>query len=405
MFFERFKQDNTRQQSRPTVKKVSELIDKTSHEQKKYLSLMLVPSYSTGKTRSLRIPRGVFHGMLIGMLVFSAVVTGFYLRSNHFMRMAQELYQERDEIAETLAETQHMAEVVQSDLINSMIQVYERYSEVQQNTQSRLENQAREHQTVLDGLWDQVDEFEQLIRELEEDQQAVLEGLSSRADKIPPIASLLNQLEESREYLLAQFERENVSEQPDMVGIGLLSAGTGFLSYTDKVAASEAELQLRITTLAQELTLQRKLLDDLNTHSQRIRTYLYNYPTLWPVTGRISSDFGWRRRPLGGGSEHHNGVDIPARTGTPIRAAGGGTVTFSGWQNGYGQTVIIDHGGGITTAYTHNSRNNVEVGHRVTRGQIIAYVGSTGRTTGAHLHYEVRINNAAVDPIPFMVEH
>lgn len=407
MFFKRFFNNDARLNPRPTVKKVSELIDKKSHIQKKYISLMLVPSYSTGKTRSLRIPRGVFHGVLVGVVVISAVMTGLHLRSNHFMQMAQDLYESREEIAETFAEFQSEAEIVQNYLIDNMIQVHERYSEAQQNVQSRLDNQARDHQTVLESLWDQVDEFEQLIREFEADQQAVLDGLGARADLIPPVAGILRQLNDSRENILALSYMNRQEDEESGVGtIGFLGMGGGFINYTDQSAATEAELQERITILLNELKLQRELLDDLEVHQQRMTNYLRNYPTLWPIRGRISSGFGWRTNPMGGrGGEHHNGVDIPARTGTPIRAAGGGTVIFDGWKNGYGNTIIINHGSGLTTLYAHNSRNRVTVGTRVERGDIIAYVGSTGRTTGPHVHYEVRRNNNALNPISFMVEH
>ena len=133
--------------------------------------------------------------------------------------------------------------------------------------------------------------------------------------------------------------------------------------------------------------------------------HLRNHPTLWPIRGRVSSEFGWRRNPMGGtGSEFHTGIDIAAPTGTAIRATGGGTVTFSGWKQGYGLTIIINHGSGLTTLYAHNSINMVNVGQRVARGDIIARVGTTGRTTGPHVHYEVRRNNTAINPRPFMVE-
>jgi len=395
MFFKRFLRDNNGQQPQPRVKKVSELIDKTSHKQKKYISLMLVPSYSTGKTRSLRIPRSVLHGAVASMFVVSAIVAGFYLRSNYFMRMAHDLYETVEEITETFEAFQYEAEIVQGNLTESVIQMYEQYSEVQQNVQNRLDDQAREHQTVLESLWEQVDDFEQMIRDLEAEQQAIIEGLGSRANAIPPIANILTQLETSRQYLIEYQATEYRQEA---------AAGFGFVGYFPQI--TEEALQHRINVLKAELNLQKELLADLESHRSRMSTYLRNYPTLWPIRGQISSGFGWRTNPMGGrGGEHHAGVDIPARTGTPIRAAGGGTVIFSCWQNGYGNTVIINHGNGITTLYAHNTRNRVEVGQRVERGDVIAYVGSTGRSTGPHLHYEVRLNNRAVNPIPFMVEH
>lgn len=112
----------------------------------------------------------------------------------------------------------------------------------------------------------------------------------------------------------------------------------------------------------------------------------------WPVRGRISSTFGprWGRM--------HNGLDIAVNTGTPVRAAADGRVTFAGWNGGYGILVIIDHGNGVETRYAHNSRVNVKVGQQVSRGQIIAYSGNTGNSTGPHVHFEIRYKNNPVNP-------
>ncbi len=114
---------------------------------------------------------------------------------------------------------------------------------------------------------------------------------------------------------------------------------------------------------------------------------------------RITSGFGMRRHPILGYSKMHQGVDFGASTGTPIKAAGDGTVAFKGWQNGYGNFVMIKHNGTYTTAYGHMSRfGNIRQGGRVKQGQIIGYVGTTGRSTGPHLHYEVRANGRQVNP-------
>ena len=124
----------------------------------------------------------------------------------------------------------------------------------------------------------------------------------------------------------------------------------------------------------------------------------------WPVPGhyRVSSGYGNRQHPISRRSEFHTGIDIPAPNGTYILAAYGGTVIISGWQRGYGHTIVIDHGGGISTLYGHNSRNIVEVGQEVTRGQRIARVGSTGISTGPHLHFEVRHNGRHVSPNSYL---
>lgn len=117
----------------------------------------------------------------------------------------------------------------------------------------------------------------------------------------------------------------------------------------------------------------------------------------WPVEGggHITSGFGWRRR------DWHPAIDIAATTGTPVRAADSGVVSFAGWNAGYGRLIIVDHGGGMTTRYGHLSRIDVRPGDRVERGQVIGAVGETGRATGPHLHFEVRIEGEARNPLQY----
>ena len=127
-------------------------------------------------------------------------------------------------------------------------------------------------------------------------------------------------------------------------------------------------------------------------------------PTIWPVDGTLEGGFGGRRNPFGGpGYEFHTGQDIEAPMGTPVIAGARGQVSFVGWQNGYGQLVVIDHGGGLSTRYGHLSHIDVDLGQSVSRGQLIGKVGSTGRSTGPHLHYEVRINDQPVNPLQYLL--
>jgi len=126
-------------------------------------------------------------------------------------------------------------------------------------------------------------------------------------------------------------------------------------------------------------------------------------PSIWPVDGKLESGFGVRRNPFGGSSsEFHTGQDIEVPWGTAVVAGAKGNVTFVGWQHGYGQLVVIDHGGGLTTRYGHLSELDVELGQAVGRGEFIGRVGSTGRSTGPHLHYEIRINDEPVDPMQYL---
>ncbi|MDR3239385.1 MAG: peptidoglycan DD-metalloendopeptidase family protein [Clostridiales bacterium] len=124
----------------------------------------------------------------------------------------------------------------------------------------------------------------------------------------------------------------------------------------------------------------------------------------WPVVGyfKISDTYRVRSNPVNGRRELHTGLDIPAPTGTSIVAAEGGVCIYSGWKNGYGYTIVLDHGNGISTLYGHNSRLVAKVGESVQRGQIISKAGSTGNSTGPHCHFEVRINGATVNPTSYL---
>lgn len=125
-------------------------------------------------------------------------------------------------------------------------------------------------------------------------------------------------------------------------------------------------------------------------------------PTLWPVEGRVTSSFGERIDPFNGEGAFHSGVDISTAYGTPIMAPADGIVTFADFMSGYGRLVTIDHGHGISTRYGHMSAFAVTPGQAVKRGQLIGYVGASGRVTSAHLHYEVRIHDTPVNPYKYL---
>ena len=129
---------------------------------------------------------------------------------------------------------------------------------------------------------------------------------------------------------------------------------------------------------------------------------LADAPSLWPVVGPVTSSFGEREDPFNGEGAFHSGIDISASFGTAIHAAADGTIETAGLSNGYGREVVIDHGHGIHTVYGHMSGFAVVAGQQVRRGDVIGYIGLSGRSTGPHLHYEVRIQNAPVNPHKYL---
>lgn len=139
-------------------------------------------------------------------------------------------------------------------------------------------------------------------------------------------------------------------------------------------------------------------------HHEYARTWHKNIvPSMWPVNGVLLSRFGERTDPFSGEGAIHGGVDISAPTGTPVHAAADGIVSRAEYYGGYGRLVVIDHGNGMSTRYGHLSRFDVVPGQEVRRGDVIAFSGSTGRATSPHLHFEVRLGGAAVNPHPYLI--
>jgi murein DD-endopeptidase MepM/ murein hydrolase activator NlpD len=168
--------------------------------------------------------------------------------------------------------------------------------------------------------------------------------------------------------------------------------GQGGPAHPVDSAAALAALESKTAKLERELRMYEGF---LRTHGMT--------PSIWPVAGKLESGVGGRHNPFSGrGYEYHEGQDIDAAWGTPVQVTASGKVTVAGWQRGYGNVVYVDHGNGLSTRYGHLSKINVAVGQTVIRGDTIGLVGSTGRSTGPHLHYEVRINNQPVDPKKYL---
>jgi murein DD-endopeptidase MepM/ murein hydrolase activator NlpD len=153
-----------------------------------------------------------------------------------------------------------------------------------------------------------------------------------------------------------------------------------------------------IRQIRQQIAMSTQIIKTIDDFLRTERDIYMATPKGWPVEGRISSPFGRRISPISGRAEFHRGMDIASPEGTPILASAEGIVSYSGWNSGGGNVVVIEHGHGFSTYYAHNSSNAVETGQLVKRGDIIGYVGSTGNTTGSHLHYEIWLEDRPVNP-------
>jgi murein DD-endopeptidase MepM/ murein hydrolase activator NlpD len=210
-----------------------------------------------------------------------------------------------------------------------------------------------------------------------ERQRQKLQNLENRVDAIESDARRLS-------------EQSGVSHEGDSTAVPH-GAGGPALKLDDAAIAAIEERAERIE-------------EDLQVYAEALREReRERIPSIWPVLGGLSDGFGVRGNPFGGGSsEFHPGQDLTAPPGTPVVAPADGTVVEAGWKNGYGQTVVIDHGNGLTTRYGHLSKIEVAVGQELKRGEELGQVGSTGRSTGPHLHYEIKAGDVLVNPLDYL---
>lgn len=226
----------------------------------------------------------------------------------------------------------------------------------------------------------------EVLERTEERQQAEIEVRKAE------IEELIVQLEGQRVVLVA--EQEKADARRAEVQVEADAAATLLAAINAEIAAYESEkgdLTADIERMKEDI---RRLSVSTGGSNPGILA--------WPVGGTITSPFGWRTHPISGASRFHAGLDIGAGHGTPIGSAGSGTVILASWYGGYGNAVVIDHGGGLTTLYGHQSSLAVSAGQSVSTGQVIGYVGSTGYSTGPHLHFETRENGNPVNPMNYL---
>lgn len=248
----------------------------------------------------------------------------------------------------------------------------------------------REQRAQIDILVREADDLQQRLVYLAElDRQ--LREMAELADT--PSSTPLPR----REDLLTSLDRVAAAE--GQAAEGSTSPVHFAAGLVDRSALRDAALvRDRLEEMQQNIAPLQSSLESLRAALAERQAYIAARPSVWPVVGLITSGYGYRASPFGRGRDLHEGLDIAAPYGSPVITTGDGKITFVGWRASYGKSVVIDHGFGFTTLYGHNSRITVTVGQSVKKRQIIAYVGTSGRSTGPHLHYEVRLNGRLVDP-------
>jgi murein DD-endopeptidase MepM/ murein hydrolase activator NlpD len=254
-----------------------------------------------------------------------------------------------------------------------------------------------EYNDVKDKVWELQSMREELMQQKAQVQNFALNMLDYKRQMF-----LLRDLDTKLRRAVSLGPRDKAHQ---VLGIG----GPDELGLQNLTSMGEKKQEEVLKEMHQELTQLKGAASRQETSLQMLIEYfedkrsLYaSTPSVWPVRGWVTSPFGNRTSPFSGILTFHEGLDIAAQTGTPIVAPADGVVIKAGFGTGYGNMVEISHGYGIKTIYGHNSRLNVKPGQRVKRGDVIAYLGDSGSSTGPHLHYEVRVNGLPVNPVRYL---
>ncbi len=244
-------------------------------------------------------------------------------------------------------------------------------------------------------------------RELQAENRQLRQHVQLYKNRMESVEGALDRIENfsARLKMITNLvDRDQVSQ---MLELPLPNANSNVNLFSSSTKTKEelendqffSRLTYQSLTLEQDLHNQYELLSDQ-------KSFLNALPTKKPADGPFTSGFGVRVSPMGDGAEKmHEGLDIANLVGSAIRAPAQGTITFAGRKSGYGQIVIVDHGYGLETWYGHTSKILVKPGQLVKRGQTMALVGNSGRSTGPHLHYEVRVHGIPVDPLNYILEN
>jgi murein DD-endopeptidase MepM/ murein hydrolase activator NlpD len=236
-------------------------------------------------------------------------------------------------------------------------------------------------------------------------------------NEVPRLQALNERVESLQKEVtrLQEFDRKirNLAHLPSPVSpLPVVGAGGGGEFESESLARSmRLEKEQLLARVDREIELlegttrqQEARFSELKRFLENKRHRLLATPSIWPVRGWVTAGFGYRRSPFTGAKQLHEGLDIATPLGTPVVSPGEGTVLFSGHMPGWGNVLVLNHGYGFRTFYAHNSRNLVSPGQKVRRGEVIAYVGSTGQSTGPHLHYEVLVNGVPRDPLNYIID-
>lgn len=389
------------------------------------------------KKRTTRLISCIIAGILVIALLASMLATGITFAgaaedADELQDKLSSLEDEKAAVKERIAELTKQASDVEAtraalqseiDLTKEEIATVEAYIE---RLQDQIDVKTTELDAAEEALEQKEEEFALTVRTTyEQGDTSYLEVLlnsTSFADLLSRMEIITAIMEDNKkivaEYTAAKEDIEQKKQELEETQAAQKEYQENLGYKVDELAASEAEQAALAESIqaykAESEAEYDRIASEMQDVSNQIAALsaqaaangsvpMGDGTLIWPTPSCTtnSSAYGWRIHPIYGTRKFHAGEDIPAGYGAEILAAASGTVITAGWVSGYGNYTVIDHGGGMMTAYGHQSSIAVSVGQTVTQGQVIGYVGSTGNSTGPHLHFEVYINGATVDPKSF----
>lgn len=250
-----------------------------------------------------------------------------------------------------------------------------------------LEIESKDKSQVIYQLEQEI----QNLREAGENKDQVILALESSSLNVENQVDQVDKILKDVERLQKELEKK--------AGIATASRSKELVRQT---SLENLKIEASLESLETMLEVKEKELESFIEEIDKRFKYLDSVPDRWPASGRLTSRYGNRRDPFGRGTRFHKGIDLANSYGSNIRAAASGIVTYSASRSGYGRTIVIKHNSQYETLYAHNSRNLVRVGDRVEKGQVIAKMGTSGRATGCHLHFEVHKDGKTMNPLSIL---
>jgi murein DD-endopeptidase MepM/ murein hydrolase activator NlpD len=244
----------------------------------------------------------------------------------------------------------------------------------------------------------ELDGLKQTVQNLRLENESYREATGELAEQISSLQSALTQLGNQAE--LDPAARHALSKLPAV--IRSRAAGGGSIAPAPVAPTSSSSPEGTFDVLKGLLGAIESRLASVKSKVESQQALARATPSIWPLAGWLSSTFGARRDPFDGGHDYHSGLDIAADRGTPVHATADGTIQSASYSGNYGNAVLVEHGYGISTRFGHLSKIAVRQGQKVRRGEVVGYVGATGRATSPHLHYEILLNGRPVNPLSLL---